>query len=69
MTIELALSGLSYSMFCALLSLLVVGLGLLLSTVMIFAFIKALSYMLKAMKGGVNDLKETVKEMSDASTT
>jgi len=64
MTIENAISGLSYSMFCALTSLFIIGLSILTSTAMIFGFIKALDYLLKAMKGGVSSLKESAKEMS-----
>ena len=69
MTIELALSGLTYSMFCALLSLLIVGLSLLLSTVMIYGFIKVLSFLLRATKGGVDNLKETAKALTQSATT
>ena len=69
MTIELALGGLSYSMFCALLSLLIVGLSMLIGTAMVYLFIKSLSYILKLMKGGVENLKETAKELTKATTT
>ena len=69
MTIELALSGLTYSMFCALLSLLIVGISLILGIAMIYGFIKALVFLLKATKGGVDNLKESVKALSQASTT
>lgn len=69
MTIEIALSGLSYSMFCALVSLLIVGLSLILATAMVYVFIKALVFLLKATKGGVDDLKETAKALSQTVTT
>jgi ABC-type proline/glycine betaine transport system permease subunit len=69
MTIEIALSGLTYSMFCALLSLLIVGISLILSIAMIYVFIKALVFLLKATKGGVDNLKESVKELSHTIST
>jgi hypothetical protein len=64
MTIENALSGLSYSMFCALTSLLIIGLSIITGTAMIYGFIKALNYLLRAMKGGVNSLKESAKALT-----
>jgi len=69
MTIETALSGLSYSMFCALLSLLIIGLSLLLGTAMVYVFIKVLGVFLKAMKGGVDNLKESAKALTQTVTT
>jgi|GEM_PF-2540329 len=69
MNIELALSGLSISLACALGTLLLVGLSILLSTIMIYGFIKVLVFLLKATKGGVDDLKETVKALSQTVTT
>jgi hypothetical protein len=69
MTIENAISGLSYSMFCALASLLIVGISIILSTAMIYGFIKALNFLLKATKGGVDNLKETAKALTQSATT
>ena len=69
MTIESALSGLGYSMVCALISLLIVGLSLISGTAMIYGFIKVLVLLLKIMKGGVSNLKESVKELSQTVTT
>jgi len=69
MTIEVALSGLTYSMFCALITLLLTGLSLLLATAMIYGFIKALVFLLGIMKGGVDNLKETAKALSLTVTT
>lgn len=69
MTIEMALSGLTYSMVCALLSLFVVGISLIASTAMIYGLVKTLGYIFKATKGGVDNLKESVKELSQTITT
>jgi len=69
MTIEQAISGLSYSMFCALTSLFIIGLSILTSTAMIYGFIKALIFLLKAMKGGVDSLKETAKALAYVATS
>lgn len=69
MTIELALSGLSMSMFCTLITLLLIGVGLIFSAGMICGFIKALVFLLKVMKGGMDDLKESIRAMSPKITT
>jgi uncharacterized membrane protein len=69
MTIETALSGLTYSMICTLFSFLIVGISIISSTAMIYIFIKALVYLLKATKGGVDNLKESVKALSQTVTT
>ncbi len=69
MTIEQSISGLTYSMFCALISLLIVGVSLILATASVFGFIKSLVYLLRKMKGGVDDLKESVKALSQTVAT
>jgi hypothetical protein len=69
MTIETALSGLCYSMFCSLVSLLIIGISLIIGVAMVYAIIKALVFILKIMKGGVENLKETVKALSQTATT
>jgi hypothetical protein len=69
MTIEIALSGLSYSMFCVLGSLFIIGVSLLIATAMIYGFIKVFGILLKAMKGGMDSLKDTAKALSQTVTT
>jgi hypothetical protein len=69
MTIEIALSGLSYSMFCTLVSIFFICISLILSVAMIYCFIKALSFILKATKGGVDNLKENVKALSQSTVS
>lgn len=64
MTIEFALSGLSMSLFCTLITLLLIGVGLIFSAGMICGFLKTLVFLLKVMKGGMDDLKESIKAMS-----
>ena len=61
MTIEQSLSGLTYSIFCTLATLLFIGLSIITGTAMVLGFIKSLSMLLKTMKGGMNNLKETAK--------
>lgn len=69
MTIEIALSGLTMSLACALITLILVGLSIIASTALIYGFIKVLSLLMKAMKGGIDDLKETAKALSQADVT
>ena len=64
MTIELALSGLSLSLFCVVITLLLIGLSITICTAVIFFFVKGMNYMLSRMKGGFEDLKENVKAMA-----
>ena len=64
MTIELALSGLSISLFCAITTLLFVGLSILFCTATIYYFVKGMNYFLTGMKGGFGDLRENVKALS-----
>jgi hypothetical protein len=69
MTIEVALSGLSISLFCALVVLILTGLSLISATAIVYGFIKVLVFLLKVMKGGLTDLKETAKALSQTVTT
>lgn len=64
MTIELALSALAQFIFYALAGIFIIGLGLVLGMVIIYWLIKALIYMLKITKGGIEDLKKTVKAIA-----
>jgi hypothetical protein len=53
MTIELAISGLSLSLFCVLVTIFFIGISIVAGTAMIYAFVKALSFLLIKMKGGI----------------
>lgn len=69
MIIEEALSGLSMSLFYALVTLFLTGLGLVIATAILYGLIKTLTLLIRSMKGGVDDLIETAKAIITNSNT
>lgn len=63
MTIELALNGLSMTLFCVLITIFLIGLSLVAGIAMVYVFVKSLSYLIKKMKGGLDELKRESKSL------
>ena len=63
MTIELAVSGLSMTLFCSLITILLIGLSIVIGASMVYGFVRSLTFLIKHMKGGILELRKESKSL------